>query len=294
MEKASGVLCIFVSVILSILFVLTAIIVPVYYSAVGLVQPKAITTVIQNIDYREIIKESDDFNDTVKSLGISDAGEIDEIMKSDEVGEFLEDCVEVLSSTVGDTDALRDFDASSVKELMNKHMDSILDVVEEKTGENIDRKTAKDELAKIIDESDDAIEEIVMELEPIQNTFSEYNETTEIVQKTLTWQFKTVVILIEVALLALIYLLRKKNYSGFIWIAVNTGIVGVIMVIVTAIVKSDFVNAIITDATGFSTELTTAWIGNAGAKFIISFVTCFVIMALSITACVLLRKFRKN
>ena len=47
---------IFVSVILSILFVLTAFVLPVYYAVAGMLQPKMLTSVIQNVDYVEILK----------------------------------------------------------------------------------------------------------------------------------------------------------------------------------------------------------------------------------------------
>ena len=56
-SKGSGffnILGIFGSIILSIVFVVSAFLLPVYCSITGIMQPKTITTVVQNIDYVEI------------------------------------------------------------------------------------------------------------------------------------------------------------------------------------------------------------------------------------------------
>ena len=94
--------------------------------------------------------------------------------------------------------------------------------------------------------------------------------------------------------MALIYALRRKNYKGFIWIAVNTGIVGVVMLAASVLLNSRFAKEIIAQTEGFASEITVSLINSAAAKLLTALVVCFVIMALSITACVLLRKYKKS
>ncbi len=293
MEKSSGALRSFISVILSVLFMHVAIILPVYYSAVGIFQPKSMTSLIQNIDFIDMIKDSDDFNQSAKDLGIDSAEEIDGIMKSDAVGEFLEDCMAALTSAIeGSESTLDDFNASAVKEIIDKHMDDILDVIEEKTGKTVDRDKAKAEVGKMIEDSDGAIQYIVEEIEPIKESAEGYSIIKKI-QKTLTWQFKLLAILVPTALLAIIYLLCRRIHSGFMWITVDTCVVGIIMLLLTIITGSGFANRTVMQMTGFSTELANAFLDSVKMNFIIAVVTCFAIMAISITFSKLSIKFRK-
>ena len=294
MKKTLSVLTVLASVILSILFVIAAITAPLFYSAAGMIQPKTITNVIQDVDYSEILKDSDDFNQKVEELGI-DMDTVDEIIKSESVGDFIEDCAYELALVIGDSEDLAEnFNASTVKDLLDEHIDDILDVFEEKTGQTVDRKEIKTELDEMMEENEEVIDDIVIELKPVQETFSEYSEMSKMVQKTLKWQYILILIVTETALLALIYVLRRKNYEGFIWIAIDTGIVGAVMLGATAIINSRVVKGIITQSEGFASELAASVINNAESKLLTALITCFVIMALSITACVLLKKFRKN
>lgn len=294
MEKAVNVLTAFVSVILSVLFIIIAIASPLFYSVAGMIQPKTITNVIQNVDYVEILKDSDDFNQKCEELGI-DMNTADEIIKSESVGDFIEDCASELTLIIGNSDdSLEKFNASTVKNLLDEHIDGILDVFEEKTGESVDRNKIKSELDVTVEENKEAIEDIVVALEPVQNTITEYSEISGMVKKALGWQCILILIVIQTALLALIYVLRRKNYKGFIWIAVNTGIVGVVMLTASVLLNSRFAKEIIAQTEGFASEITASLINSAAAKLLTALVVCFVIMALSITACVLLRKYKKS
>lgn len=295
MGKSSGALRIFAGFILSILFIDLSIVLPVYYSVVGIFQPQSMSSLIQNIDYVDMIKDSDDFNESAVNLGIDSAEKIDEIMKSDAVGEFLEDCISKLTSAMDGSEPILDnFNASEVKELIDKHMDDILDVIEEKTGETLDRDKAKAELDKMMDDSDGAIQYIVEEFESAKESVEEYSTVTEFIQKTLTWQFKLLAILVPMAILALIYLLCGRNYTGFMWIAVNTGVVGVVMLVLTVISGSGFVNRTVMRMTGFSTELAKALTDSAGKNFILALIVCVVITVLSSNVAKLVIKVRNK
>ncbi len=284
----------FASIILSIVFILVAFLLPVYYSVAGMLQPKTITTVIQNIDYVEIIKESADVNQAIEDLGI-DSKITDEIIKSKEVGALLEDCAGKLTDILGDSAAdLSQLDASFLQGLVDEHMDDILTVVEEKTEIPIVKEEIKTEVNKFIEENAGAIEETVLELEPVKQAIVTYDTVTETVQRTLKWQYALGLALVEALLLGLIYLMRKRNFGGFIWIAVDTGIVGALVSGMVAIISSGLIKELIADLPSFATGIVDSAVGAAQTKLIIALVTCFAIMVASIVACVVLRIRKKK
>ena len=284
-----GILGGFASVILSIVFILVAFAIPVYYSVAGILQPKTLTTVIQKIDYVEIIKESADVNQAIEDLGI-DSKVTDEIIKSKEVGALLEDCAGKLTEVLGDSAAdLSQLDTSFLQGLVDEHIDDILNVVEEKTEIPIVKEEIKTAVNRLIEENSDAIEETMLELEPVKQAIVTYDTVTETVQRTLKWQYALGLALVEALLLGLIYLMRKRNFGGFIWIAVDTGIVGILVSVMVAIIGSGLIEQIIADLPSFATGIVDSAVGTALTKLTIALVVCFAIMIASIVACVVLR-----
>ena len=53
-----NILGVFVAFVLSIVFIVTAFAMPLYYSVAGMLRPQTITTVLQHVDYVEVLKES--------------------------------------------------------------------------------------------------------------------------------------------------------------------------------------------------------------------------------------------
>ena len=299
MKKSGGAiflngLGIFASVILSIIFVICAFALPVYYSVAGMLQPKTLTTVIQNIDYVEIIKQSPEVNKVMEDIGV-DSTAANDIIKSKEVGKLLEDCTGKLTEILGDKAAkIEDLDASFLQGLVDEHIDDILNVVDEKTEIPISKEDIKTEINNYIENSEEVIEEAILELEPVKQAIVTYDTITETVQRTLSLQFILIAAAIEVIVLALIYLMRKENYGGFIWIAVNTGIVGVLVSAVTVVVSSGFIKDIIATLPSFATGIVDSAVGAAANKLTTALITCFVIMVLSIVAVVVLRVRKKK
>lgn len=284
-----GILGGFASVILSIVFILVAFAIPVYYSVAGMLQPKTLTTVIQNIDYVEIIKESADVNQAIEDLGI-DSKVTDEIIKSKEVGALLEDCAGKLTEVLGDSAAdLSQLDTSFLQGLVDEHIDDILNVVEEKTEIPIVKEEIKTAVNQLIEENSDTIEETMLELEPVKQAIVTYDTITETVQRSLKWQYALGLALVEALLLGLIYLMRKRNFGGFVWIAVDTGIVGILVSVMVAIIGSGLIEQIIADLPSFATGIVDSAVGTALTKLTIALVVCFAIMIASIVACVVLR-----
>ena len=289
-----GILSGFASVILSIVFVVVAFALPVYYSVAGMLQPKTITTVIQNIDYVEIIEQSTNVNQAIEKLGI-DSKVTDEVIKSKEVGKLLEDCTEKITDVLGDSAAdLSQLDSAFLQGLVDEHIDDILKVVEEKTESPIVKEDLKAGVNKFIEENEASIEETVLELEPVKQAIVRYETVTQTVQKTLKWHYALGLGLALALILGLIYFLRKRNYGGFIWIAVDTGIAGALVSGMVVIISSGIIKEAIADMPGFASGIVESAVGAALTKLTIALVVCFVIMAASIVACVLLRQRAKK
>jgi hypothetical protein len=289
-----NILGVFVAFVLSIVFIVTAFAMPLYYSVAGMLRPQTITTVLQHVDYVEVLKESKEVKQSMEELGI-DVEVSNKIMQSEAVGEVLEDCAEKLTDLFSREDAdLSEFNAAYLKGLVDEHLDGVLTAVETATGETIPKDELKDVINTALTEKADAIDDAVAELAPIKETVVTYSTATELVQTTLKWQTILVLALLEALLLGLIYVVRLKNYGGFVWLAVDTGIVGGLLGAVTLVVSSDLATSIVARAPGFMKGMLSAAMGSIRTALVIATAVCFGVMVLSIVACSLLRSHKRR
>lgn len=288
-SKSLNILSVFASVILSILFVFMAILVPVYYSVADLIKPKTITKIMQNIDYVEVLQVSDEVNQSIKDIGI-DTRIADEIMKSKEMGALLEDFTKELTIVLADSNSdLNDVDAIFVQEIIDKHFDDTIRIIKEKNNLPIENDKIKQEITQIILSKDEEIKQTAKTLEPMKEAISAFDTTAKIVQKSSRWQYVLGMCIIEVLFLCLIYFMRKKNYGGFIWIAVNTGIAGVIVLGTVLALGGGFAKYLTAELSVFLNGMVNSAADTILAKLIIALVVCFIVMAISIVVCIVLR-----
>lgn len=289
MEKSGGkmflnIVKILLSIFLSGLFVIIAFVFPVYYAAAGIVKPNNIARVVQNVDYVEILKESEEFNAAMDELGL-ETDKVDEIIKSDAAGGFLEGFANIVTETVMG-DSAEGFSIEHIKELADDHIDEITVVLEEQLDKPIKTEEVQNILNGMLDDNADKIESTVANFTSENSIASVYVT----VQKTLSLPVILIVVLIEITILGLIYLLRAKNYGGFIWISVNSGIVLLLLAVLAVIVNSGLVNTLITGTSSFVSNIVASALGVITGKLLIAIVVLFVIVAASITAFVFLRK----
>lgn len=291
-SKGLRVFTAFASVILSIIFVITAFALPLYYSVAGMISPKTITTIVQNVDYVEVLQQSEEVHAAIKDTGL-DPKVADEIMKSKEVGALLSDfSSEVTTALIDEDGDLDSIDGVFLQQLVDKHIDDIIPVVKKKIGKPVQDDEIKQEIDKIIENSDSEIKNVVAELVPMKETIVTYSSITKTIQSTIKWYSILGVCFVEALLLALIYLMRKKNFGGFIWIAVNTGIVGVLVSGAAAVVSSDIIKQALSEIPGFFGSIATSAVDTIFTKLTIAAVVFLVVMVGSIVACVLLRKMK--
>ena len=126
------VLKILFSIFLSFIFITTAFVLPIYYSVAGIFTPKTVSTVVQNIDFAEMINDSEKFNNAIKEFGIEKES-VNEIMQSNEFGAFLESCTSTVMDAVFNTpESLNSFDPAVLKDIIDNHAADITNVLQEK------------------------------------------------------------------------------------------------------------------------------------------------------------------
>ncbi len=293
-SKVLNALGIIGSVLLSILFVLMAFAVPICYSAADLLSPKTLTTAIQNVDYVEVLRESDKVDQIVEDMGI-DKKTADEIMKSEEVGELLEDVSDDLTEILVDPDSdLDKVDGDFLQKYVDKHFDDIFPIIEEKSDDRLDRDEVKRGIDQIVKDNDGEIKETVSSFKSTKESTSTFSTLAKTAHEATQWYYVLAVCLIELIFLGVIYILRKKNFNGFIWIAINTGIVGSLVSCITLVLASGFTKAITEEMPTFLSGIVDSAVGSVLTNLTIALGTCFIIMIGSIAAYIILRSRKRK
>ena len=167
-------------------------------------------------------------------------------------------------------------------------------MVEDTTGKAFQKEELKTSLHRILEDNTEAIDSMVADLEPIKEMTVTYSAVTELVQGSLQWQIVLALALIEAALLGLIYVLRRKNYGGFVWLAVDAGIVGALLSLVALAVGSSLSGAIVAQVPDFMEGMLSAALGSIQSTLVIGLAVCLGVMALAIVACAVLRANRRR
>lgn len=293
MKKFLNILTVLGSIILSIVFVVTTFSLVFYYSVAGLLHPKTITTVIQNIDYVEVLKESKELNQSFNELGLDEKTK-EAVIESDSFNELWDDVAVEFSDFITDSDTeASKLDTSALKDIFKKHTDEILVVVNENSDKQIDKNELSEKIDEVFENKSDVIEKTVSNLEPIKEMVVSYETTTKTVYNTLKWYYILGFCLIEIIFLVLIYIMRRKNYGGFIWISVDTGVTGLLLSVVAIIIGSGLISKVLSNLPSVASIFVDSAINYILTNFIIALIICFAVMTASIVACVLFKR-KKN
>ena len=278
MSKAKNVFSIIGAVILSVIFVLTATVASVYYSVATIATPKSVSSVIRQVDYSTFTEGTE-----------VDGEVLNEFVKTPEMKAFIDDFSEQMMNGIYGKDGLT---ADSLKALFDEHRDDILKAA----GKLGDVKATPEEFSEaieqIITENADAINESLAEL---QESSAPAATTIQIIGETL--EAKTIIILalFFAVLLGLIYLLRRRNFGGFIWIAVCTGATGIHTLALFLAFKLVLPNLLELElGTGsFEENMASQILSVSDKGFIILIATALFIMAAAIAAAIVFKRTAK-
>ncbi len=285
------VLKILLSIFLSSIFVITAFVLPIYYSVAGIFTPKTVTTVVQNIDFVEIIKDSEEFNTVIEDLGI-DKNAVNKIVQSDEFGNFLESCTgTVMDAIINDPHKLESFDVGVLQDIVNNHVDDITAVLQEEINGSIKKEDVQSTMHKFLEENSDQIKENILYLAPSNEKSHPAYKIMSFIQTTLKLPVILLAILFEVLLLGLIYLLNKNKFGGFIWTTVNSAILLILLTLVFALFKSNFITNAFISAPNIWGNVATTMLGTVTAKLLIAIIVLLLLITACIIAFILLKKY---
>ena len=284
------VLKILFSIFLSFIFITTAFVLPIYYSVAGIFTPKTVSTVVQNIDFAEMINDSEKFNNAIKEFGIEKES-VNEIMQSNEFGAFLESCTStVMDAVFNNPESLDSFDPAVLKDIIDNHADDITNVLQEKLNLSVKKEDVQSTMHKLLEDNSDQIKENILYLAPYNEKSHPAYKIMSFIQTTLKMPVILLCILFEALLLGLIYLLNKNKFGGFIWIIVNSVITALLLTAVFIIFKSNFITNAFISAPNILGNITTTMLGTVTAKLLIAIIVLGLIAAAAITAFILLKK----
>ena len=284
------VLKILFSIFLSFIFITTAFVLPIYYSVAGIFTPKTVSTVVQNIDFAEMINDSEKFNNAIKEFGIEKES-VNEIMQSNEFGAFLESCTStVMDAVFNNPESLNSFDPAVLKDIIDNHAADITNVLQEKLNLSIKKEDVQSTMHKLLENNSDQIKESIASLAPDVEGPNHAYKILSFIQTTLKLPVILLCILYEALLLGLIYLLNKNKFGGFIWIIVNSVITALLLTAVFIIFKSNFITNAFISAPNILGNITTIMLGTVTAKLLIAIIVLGLIATAAITAFILLKK----
>lgn len=285
------VLKILFSIFLSFIFITTAFVLPIYYSVAGIFTPKTVSTVVQNIDFAEMITDSEEFNNAIKEFGIEKES-VNEIMQSNEFGSFWESCTStVMDAVFNNPESLDSFDPAVLKDIIDNHAADITNVLQEKLNLSIKKEDVQSTMHKLLEDNSDQIKENILYLVPYNEKSHPAYKIMSFIQTTLKLPVILLCILFEALLLGLIYLLNKNKFGGFIWIIVDSVITALLLTAVFIIFKSNFITNAFISAPNILGNVATTMLGTVTSKLLIAIIVLGLIAAAAITAFILLKKY---
>lgn len=298
-NTAVNVITAILAAFLSTLLVIMCVIIPVFKSLTSITTPKKLVTLVQEIDYKELVTENEGVKDAIEEFGIpSDV--VNELVSSKAVSELLGLFAEDVSAALtGKELEQSSITPDAIKSIVNDNIDEIFDIVKNTANEEFsedisdeDIKQVKDEIIKAVNENADEIVESLPDVKEIVTVMEV--EDAQII-KTILGPTITIILLAVAAVLAgLIYACRFRNFNALLWLGIDFGSAGLIVTLITAFIGSKFISALITDMISINGTVVDSVIKVYTNGLITGLIILFVLCAVFITGYVLLKKFVLN
>ncbi len=241
------------SILFSVILVLLAVITPFYYSITGLTKPKAVKTVVQSIDYVQMVDQSAAVQQALAEYGV-DGKAADEIMKSEQTGDLIEQYADKVTEILLTVPSDRPIDLPLLREVVDDNLDKVLNVAEENAGVALPRQEITTVVEGFIDENQQEIKQSLPLLETARSVIKTVRMSA-VVSRTMTWQFGLLLGLVGAALVTAIILFHKKNAAGLLWITVDSGIASVLLLLLMLFSRHALVNTVAQRISGFGGDV---------------------------------------
>ncbi len=155
-STAVNVITAILAAFLSIFLVIMCIVIPVFTSATSITKPKKLVTLVQAIDYKELMTQNTEVESSKEEFGIP-AEVMNELISSKAAGEIIELFAEDISAVLtGKKIEKSSITADTIKKIVNDNIDEITEIVKSASKEELkdnDVKKLKSEILKAVDES---------------------------------------------------------------------------------------------------------------------------------------------
>lgn len=238
---------------LNLIMVLICTLVPFYYSVIALTEPQTVTTVIQNIDYKNLIKKTPALETTLKDYGI-DYKKADEIMKSKEAGELIEVYADEATEILLTLPENRKIDSSLIKELVDENIDKVLTVTKKNTNIKFNQEEVKKTVSNYIEENESVIEECVPVFEQARTVIKQI-KFSRIVSRTLSLPFIIIFTAVMIMITALIFIIKRRKFNGLLFLGADFTVISIILGLTVYFCKSSFVTSLALKMSDFGVSI---------------------------------------
>ncbi len=287
----------FLAVILSIVFVVSAIATVLCASVEAFIRPGNIIKLVQSIDYASLLSDLEEeisTPDPETPTAPVDTGFqqelINDLMKSETAKELIGEYAQGITSVITGDELPEGLTAEKLKTIVNENMDEIVELVKEHSDESVNEAEIREQInTEIIDKAD----EIVAMLPSVEDVKNEVeDETLKMLGKIFNPTLTYTMIGITVAIALLIFACRFRRFGGLIWIGVDCIIASVFIAIISVAVN--LCQSIIVDMLSINVQIVdsilmilTNTIRTGLWTFVIAAVVC-------IALCIILRKLTKK
>ena len=238
---------------LNLIMVLICTLVPFYYSVIALTEPQTVTTVIQNIDYKNLIKKTPALETTLEDYGI-DYKKADEIMKSKEAGELIEVYADEATEILLTLPENRKIDSSLIKELVDENIDKVLTVTKKNTNIKFNQEEVKKTVSNYIEENESVIEECVPVFEQARTVIKQI-KFSRIVSRTLSLPFIIIFTAVMIMITALIFIIKRRKFNGLLFLGADFTVISIILGLTVYFCKSSFVTSLALKMSDFGVSI---------------------------------------
>lgn len=270
----------FLYLILNLFLILICILVPFYYSVIALTKPKAITTVIQNIDYKALVKSSPAIEKTLKSYGI-DYKKADEIMKSKEAGEVIElyadEATEVLLSIPDN----RRINVPFIKKLVNNNIDNVLTDVKESSDIKFNKNEVKTAVNEYIEENESQLEEYAAVLEQARTVVKQI-KLSEIVARTFSLPFIIIFAAAILGIAILVFLIKRRKFNGLLVLGLDFAVISISLILIVYFCNSSIVTSLALRMSDFGVSIIKSAVSVYTGRIIIAVIIAAALAVLAI------------
>ena len=258
----------FLYLLLNLFLIIISALVPFYYSVIALTQPETVTAIIQNIDYKTLVKETPYVEAALKDYGI-DYKKADEIMKSKKTGKLIalytDEATEILLSIPEN----RKFSTALIKELVDENIDTVLNIAEENTNVNIDEKNVKANVEKYINENENELKEFAPVLEQAR-TIVKQIKLSKIIERTLSLEFMIIFAGIVAVMMIAICFLKRRKFKGFLFLGIDFFAITAALALIILFCKSSFITSLALQMSDFGVSIIESAVSVCTEKILIA------------------------